>query len=42
MGTVNFEGENDGYNGQNFKCKVTGTYDMYVNSEGKFWIQASN
>ena len=42
MGTVNFEGANDGYNGQNFRCKVSGTYDMYINKDGNFWIQASN
>ncbi len=39
MGLTNFEGANDGYGGQNFKCIVEGTYDMYVNGSGVFWIQ---
>ncbi len=39
MGLTNFEGSTDGYGGQNFKCKVSGTYDMYVNGSGVFWIQ---
>lgn len=41
-GITNFVGLSDGYGGQNFKCTVSGTYDMYVNSSGKFWIQNSN
>jgi hypothetical protein len=41
-GITNFTGENDGNGGQNFKCIVAGTYDMYINNEGTFWIQYSN
>ena len=40
LGTVNFEGADDGFGGKNFKCKVAGTYDMYINKDGNFWIQA--
>ena len=29
-------------NNQNIKCTVKGTYDIYVNSYGKLWIQNSN
>lgn len=39
MGLVSFEGASDGFGGQNFKCKVSGSYDMYVNGSGVFWIQ---
>ena len=38
-GKTNFKGDNDGYGGQNIKCTVAGTYDIYVNSVGSFWIQ---
>ena len=34
-----FEGKDDGYGGQNFKCTTTGYYDMYVQSSGDIWIQ---
>ena len=38
-GLNNFVGDPDGYGGQNFKCTVAGTYDIYVNQSGNFWIQ---
>ena len=38
-GLSSFSGDSDGYGGNNFKCIVEGTYDMYVNSSGTFWIQ---
>ena len=38
-GVTNFEGADDGYNGRNFKCTVAGTYNMYVNKSGTFWIE---
>ena len=38
-GITNFTGQDDGYGGQNIKCTVSGTYDIYVNSSGEFWIQ---
>ena len=38
-GKTNFKGDNDGYGGQNIKCTIAGTYDVYVNSVGSFWIQ---
>ncbi len=38
-GLTCFTGDSDGYGGSNFKCTVEGTYDMYVNSSGVFWIQ---
>ena len=40
LGLKNFEGADDGYDGQNFSCTVAGTYDMYINKDGVFWIQA--
>ena len=40
-GLHNFEGVDDGYGGQNFKCTTAGTYDMYVNKDGNFWIQSA-
>ena len=40
-GRSNFESTPDGYNGQNIKCKISGTYDVYVNGDGEFWIQAA-
>ena len=40
-GRTNFEALNDGYGGSNIKCTVAGTYDIYVNKDGKFWIQLS-
>lgn len=42
VGASHFEGVNDGYDGQNIKCKVSGTFDFYINGEGQFWIQLSN
>ena len=41
LGRLNFSGVNDGYGGQNIHCDVTGTYDIYVNGSGQFWIQAA-
>ena len=38
-GKTCFEGASDGNGGQNFRCKTAGTYDIYVNSSGVFWIQ---
>lgn len=38
-GLTSFQGADDGFGGQNFECIVAGTYDMYVNSTGVFWIQ---
>ena len=40
-GLTCFKGSADGYNGLNFECTVGGTYDMYVNSSGTFWIQSA-
>ena len=39
-GKTCFEGVSDGYGKQNFKCTVAGNYDVYVNKDGMFWIQA--
>lgn len=33
-----FIGEDDGFDGLNFKCTVAGTYDIYVEKSGSFWI----
>ena len=33
-----FEGVSDGYSGQNIKCKTAGTYAIYIQSTGLFWI----
>ena len=41
LGATNFSGDPDGYGGQNIKCTVSGTYDIYVNAQGQFWIQAA-
>ena len=41
-GVSSFAGDDDGYGKQNIKCTVSGTYDVYVNPQGVFWIQASN
>ncbi len=41
LGKTNFAGEDDTYGGKNFKCLVSGTYDMYINGQGVFWIQAA-
>lgn len=38
-GLTNFIGKDDGYGSKNFKCTVEGTYDMYINGDGVFWIQ---
>jgi len=38
-GITNFVGEDDGYGSRNFKCSIEGTYDMYINGSGVFWIQ---
>lgn len=38
-GITNFVGEDDGYGSSNFKCSIGGTYDMYINGSGVFWIQ---
>lgn len=38
-GLTSFQGSDDGFGGQNFECIIAGTYDMYVNPEGVFWIQ---
>ena len=40
LGATNFAGDPDGFGGQNIKCTVSGTYDIYVNAQGQFWIQA--
>ncbi len=37
----NFRGVSDGYSGENIQCAVAGTYDIYVNEWGQFWIEAS-
>ena len=37
-GLKNFIGDPDGFNGENIKCTVAGTYDIYVNASGTFWI----
>jgi uncharacterized repeat protein (TIGR02543 family) len=39
-GKTNFAGIDDGYGGKNIKCTIAGTYDIYVNSSLKYWIQA--
>ncbi len=39
-GKTAFEATADSY--RNIKCVTAGTYDIYVNSSGTFWIQASN
>lgn len=39
MGITNFVGENDNYNGENIKCTKEGTYDIYINKSGTFWIE---
>ena len=36
-----FEAADDGFEGFNFRCTVAGTYDMYINNSGTFWIQVS-
>ncbi len=41
LGLTNFAGDSDGFGGNNFKCIVAGSYDMYINSTGVFWIQAA-
>ncbi len=44
LGIKNFEGVDDGYGQKNFRCKVAGTYDIYVNNDNgtvKVWIEAS-
>lgn len=41
-GGTHFAGDDDGFGGQNIKCTVAGTFDMYINGEGQFWIQLSN
>ncbi len=41
LGLTNFAADNDGAGGNNFKCIVEGSYDMYINSSGVFWIQAA-
>ncbi len=41
-GLTNFTADSDGYGGQNFKCTISGIYDMYINSTGTFWIQSAN
>ncbi len=38
-GKTNFAGESDGFGGNNIKCTVEGTYDIYINNVGSFWIQ---
>ncbi len=38
-GRTNFAGVDDGYDGQNIQCEISGTYDIYVNSYGEFWIE---
>lgn len=38
-GLTNFVGDDDGVGGKNIKCSIAGTYDMYVNKDGVFWIQ---
>lgn len=40
-GKTNFEGADDGMGGKNIKCKVAGTYNIYVNASGEFWIEAA-
>ena len=37
-GLTCFEAAEDGYGGSNFKCTVSGNYDVYVNGSGVFWI----
>lgn len=37
-GLKNFTSDPDGFNGQNIKCAMAGTYDIYVNKTGTFWI----
>ena len=41
-GKTNFIGENDNMGGQNIKCTVSGKYNIYVNKDGKFWIESAN
>lgn len=36
-----FAGANDGYGGTNIKCTTAGSYDIYVNKDGNFWIQSA-
>ncbi len=38
-GLTNFTGIDDGCGGQNIKCTVSGTYDIYVNKDGQFWVE---
>ena len=40
-GVTHFEGADDGMGGQNIRCKQSGTFDIYVNKNGIFWIQQS-
>ena len=40
-GKTNFAALDDGFGGSNIQCTVAGTYDIYVNEQGKFWIQLS-
>ena len=40
-GKTNFAADDDGYGGKNIKCTVTGSYNIYVNSEGIFWIESA-
>ena len=37
-----FSGANDNFGGNNIKCDVSGTYNMYFNADGQLWIQKSN
>ena len=37
-GIVAFEGVDDNNGGQNIRCKTAGTYAIYVQSSGLFWI----
>ena len=39
-GLTCFKGTDDGYH--NFECIVEGDYDVYVNKDGKFWIQSAS
>ena len=36
-----FVPDSDGFGGNNIKCSVAGTYDIYVNGSGNLWIQVS-
>ncbi len=40
-GVTHFEGVSDGVGGNNIRCKQAGTFDIYVNKNGVFWIQQS-